>query len=58
MSAHSWGVEISRMFWNNLGNSYSIYRFGHHNLRDNSDYWLFILNLKEHYKTSLLGKYF
>ena len=34
-----------------MGISYSIYRFGHHNLRDNNDYQLFILELKECYTT-------
>ena len=34
-----------------MGNSYSIYRFGHHDLRDNTDYRLFALKLKEHYTT-------
>ena len=56
MSAYSWGIEISRMFQNNMGNSYSIYRFGHHDLRDNTDYWLFILKLQEDYTTSLLER--
>ena len=43
MTAYSGGVEISRMFCNNIGISYSIYSFGHHDLRDNTNYWLFIL---------------
>ena len=56
MSAYSWGVEISRMLQNNLGSSHSIYSFGYHNLRDNTNYWFFILNLKEHY-TTVMGFY-
>ena len=47
---------MSRIFHNWMGNSYSIYRFGHHDLRDNADYQLFMLKLKEHYTTSLLGR--
>ena len=46
MSAYSWGIEISRMFQNNLGNSFYTYRLGPHDLRDNTDYWLFVLKLK------------
>ena len=49
MSAYSWGIEISRIFCNKMGKSFSIYRLGHHNLRDNTNYWLFILEIKEHY---------
>ena len=51
MSAYSWWIEISRIFHSNLGNSYSIYRFGQYDLRDNINYWLFILELKECYTT-------
>ena len=59
MSAYSWGVEISRMFINNMGNFHSIYSLGGHDLMDNTNYQLFISELKEHYTTSLLGrKYF
>ena len=34
-----------------MENSYSIYRFGHHNLRDNTDYQLFVSIPKELYIT-------
>ena len=45
-SVYSWGIEISRRLRNNLGNSYSIYRFEHHDLRDSTDYQLFAFKLK------------
>ena len=34
-----------------MANSYSVYSFGHHNLRDNTNYQLFVLKLKECYTT-------
>ena len=34
-----------------MGNAYSIYRYGHHDLRDNTNYQLFILQLEECYTT-------
>ena len=39
-----------------MENSYSIYRFGYHSFRDNTDYQLFALEIEECYTTSLLGK--
>ena len=51
MSAYSRGIEISRRIRNNLGNSYSIYRFVHHNHRDSTNYQLFTIELKECYTT-------
>ena len=47
---------MSRIFCNNMGNSYSIYRLGHHDLRDNTEYQLFLLELEESYTASLLGR--
>ena len=32
MSAYSWGIEISRLFHNHMGNFNSLQRFGHHGL--------------------------
>ena len=38
-----------------MENSYSIYRFEHHDLRDNTDYQLFIYIPKELFITRLRG---
>ena len=56
MSAYSWGIEIARIFCIAWGIPRFMYRFGHHNFSNNTDYQLFKSIPKELYITSLLGR--
>ena len=53
LSPRKWAITQPALHNNNQGNSYSIYRFEHHDIRNSTDYCLFVFKLKEHYITQV-----